>query len=380
MVTIEEAQQSKEQMDIFIEENMGLVGKAIRQLHLPHIDDYVQEGAIGLLKAARRFDLSYGVQFSTYAIPMIIGEIKRHIRDYESFNLIGGLRVSREIRQIFFKSLKYEGYEDSVICKELNITQEKLDEARIAMSTCKWLDADAHSEDNGDAPITLHSIVPCAYNLEEEATDKIFLEEIKNIAEKKCGENAGRVVDLYSKGLTQEEVSKVVGISQVQVSRTFRKIGRKVFNVKGVERMRKRKITAEQLLAECREHGTGTLAWDIIAKKYDMTPGSVSNCISKHKIVKKLKEEAAQNATAQKEKELPMLPENTNVQHKEIEGAKQPEQKRTSLLKPKAWSGKENTYSFDRGRLIITNEEGTLVISDFKTMIQELQELTEKAV
>jgi RNA polymerase sporulation-specific sigma factor len=365
MVTIEEAQQSKEKMDIFIEENMGLVGKAIRQLHLPHIDDYVQEGAIGLLKAARRFDLSYGVQFSTYAIPMIIGEIKRHIRDYESLNLIGGLRVSREIKQIFFKSLKYQGYEDSVICKELNITQEQLDEARIAMSTCKWLDADAHSEDNGDAPITLHSIVPCAYNLEEEATDKIFLEEIKNIAEKKCGENAGRVVDLYSKGLTQEEVSKVVGISQVQVSRTFKKIGRKVFNVKGVERMRERKITPEQLLDECREHGTGKEAVEIIAQKYDMAISSVRQAIYKNHIKSKLM------ATSQED----IKPEN----NQSTEPIMQPEQK-PCLLKPKAWSGKENTYSIENGLLIIANKEGALPVQDIWTMIQELQELAEKAV
>jgi RNA polymerase sporulation-specific sigma factor len=229
MVTIEEAQENSELMDIFISENMGLIRLALKQLHVPLSDDHIQEGAIGLIKAARRFDSSYGVTFSTFAVPKIIGQIRMFIRDYDSSNNISGMRVSREVKGIYFKNLKSECYNDYEFCRKHNLTIDQLKESRLAMSLYKSLDEDVHKVDSGDAPISLHNVVPGLANVEEDAISKVYVDEIKTIVHETFGERETRLIDLYLKGLNQSEIGKEINISQVQVSRTLRKIG-KVLN------------------------------------------------------------------------------------------------------------------------------------------------------
>jgi RNA polymerase sporulation-specific sigma factor len=229
VVTIEEAQRNKELMDIFIDENMGLVRMALKQLHISPTDDHLQEGAIGLIKAARRFDVSFGVTFSTFAVPMIIGQIRMFIRDYDSSNNISGMRVAREVKGLYFKNLKSECYNDYVFCREHNVTMEQLKESRLAMSMYKSLDEDVHKSDGGDAPISLHSVVPGSANVEDDAINKVSIDEIRSIVHETFGEKETRLIDLYLQGLNQGEIGKVINISQVQVSRTLRKIG-KVLN------------------------------------------------------------------------------------------------------------------------------------------------------
>jgi RNA polymerase sporulation-specific sigma factor len=379
MVTIEEAQANSELMDIFINENMGLVRLALKQLHIPHTDDYIQEGAIGLIKAVKRFDTNYGTAFSTYAIPMIEGEIRKYMRNYGTT-----VKVPRDIKSLFYKSLRLEHLTDEEICKELNITMEQLNEARMAMITCKSLDEDVHKDDSGDAPISLHSIIPSEYDVEEDATDTIFLDELRSTEVRKFGEKAAKIIDLYLKGLTQCEIGKSIHISQVQVSRILRKIGRVLKpNIEGGIKLKKQKITCEQLLAECREHGTDKTARKLIADKYGMVTGSVSGCIYKYGICNKLKDEKEQPTVTQ-EKATQVSYANPDVQiihtNKESESVKQHEDKRIPTLKVKAWDGKENTYSFKDGKLVISNGETSLLVADIKAMIRELQELSDKAV
>jgi RNA polymerase sporulation-specific sigma factor len=226
MVTIEEAQANKELMDIFISENMGLVRMALKQLHISPTDDHLQEGAIGLIKAARRFDTSFGVAFSTYAVPKIAGQIRQFIRDYDSSNNISGMRVAREVKGIYFKNIKSHCCNDYEFCRENNLTIEQLKESRIAMSPFKSLDEDAHKGDSDNAPISLHSVVPGSANVEEDAISKVYIDEIKSIVHETFGEKETRLIDLYLQGLNQGEIGKAINISQVQVSRTLRKIGK----------------------------------------------------------------------------------------------------------------------------------------------------------
>lgn len=181
-------------------------------------------------------------------------------------------------------------------------------------------------------------------------------------------DKATRIIDLYRIGLTQEEIGRTIGISQVQVSRILKNIGYVIkYNIKGGMAVRKQKITEEQLLAECMEHGTGKEACEIIAAKYGMMSGSIYGNIRKYRIEEKLRKKRIQGEL---EKEKAQLSESI--------ATIQPEQKKVSTLKPKAWGGKENTYSFQDGKLIITNKEGTLPVEDIKAIIQELQELAEK--
>jgi RNA polymerase sigma factor (sigma-70 family) len=380
MVKIEEAQANKELMDTFINENMGLVGTAIKNLHIPHTEDYIQEGAIGLIKAAKRFDTNYGTTFSTYAVPMIEGEIRRYRREYETT-----VKVPRDIKSIYFKSLRMEHLTDEEICKELNISIKELNEARLAMGYCNSLDTDVHKEDDGDAPITLHSLLASDCNTEEDAVENLLRIDIIDCLFQHLSDKHAEILELHLRGKTQQEIEKLVGLSQPEVSRKLKhivEVGKQI-----AEGGIKLKITKEQLLAECREHGTGKEACKLIADKYRMTPGSVNNCISRHGICKLLKEEKEKSANVQvgiNNKPPVKIAEPVQVKQEvvqikqEAEPAMQPEVKRNSTLKVKAWDGKENTYSFRDGKLIITNEEGTLTVADIKTMIQELQELADK--
>lgn len=382
MITIEEVQANNELMNDFITENMGLVGLALKKTGFPLTDDYRQEGAIGLLKAVRKFDTSRGVQFSTYAVPTIIGEIRRYVRNYTSADNVSGMNVSRELKGIYFKSLKFDGYDDAEICKELNITLEQLEEARVAMSYCRSLDKDSHSEDSGDKATEVYGLIPSKENVEDDVIDNMFFEEFMAYTGREFGEEAVKVLNLYlSNELTQTEVSNLVGMSQVQVSRIFKRVIKnyKQFNEGGTNL----KISIDQLINECREHGTDEIACRYIAKKYNMASGSVKNGIFRNDIKKLLSQEQALvhgpiNIVHGPCSEVKKPVE--TVQPKKVsEPIKWHEDKCVPTLKVRAWDGKENTYSFQEGKLVISNKEGALAVTDFKAMINELQELIAKS-
>jgi RNA polymerase sigma factor (sigma-70 family) len=371
MVTIEEAQGSKELMGIFIEENMGLVGTAIKNLHIPHTEDYIQEGSIGLIKAARRFDASFGTTFSTYAISMIEGEIRRYRREYETT-----VKVPRGIKSIYFKSLRMEHLTDEELCKELNISIKELNEARLAMGHCSSLDTDVHKEDGGDAPITLHSIIASNCNTEDDAIENLFRSEIIDCLFQNLSEKQVEILELHLRGKSQQDIEKEVGLSQPHVSRILRKIinlGKQI-----AEGGIKLKITKDQLLTECKTLGTSEEAIKIIAKKYDMTSIGVKMSIFRNGILEKLEQERKQ-PPAQKIPASQIIPEPIVIsQKKEIEIIQVEEGKKVSMLRVKTWEGKENIYSFQSDMLIIENNDGKVIVEDIETMIRELQELADR--
>lgn len=202
----------------FIVGNMRLVLSLVKRFwsKKANADDVFQVGCVGLIKAIDNFDTSVGVKFSTYAVPMILGEIKRYIRDGNS------LRVSRSIRDTAYKVLKVrEKLEES----DEEVTYDKIaDEMHVAVSEVAYaLDAisdpvslyDPVYDKQGDTLLLMDQISDPKNN-DEAWTEKAALYE----AMSRLNERERNILFLrYFEGKTQTEISEQVGISQAQVSR-----------------------------------------------------------------------------------------------------------------------------------------------------------------
>ena len=196
--------------------NMGLVRSCATRFlgRGVEYEDLVQIGSIGLLRAARAFRPELGCMFSTYAVPLIIGEIKRFLRDD------GMVKVSRQLKSTGMhimktkeRILKESGKEPSLseIATELGITPEEVARALAATSPVSSLSETANED---DAP--LEYFLSDKENPFESITDKIALAEaIKSLTPRRQ-----KIVYLrYFKDLSQSETGKTLGISQVKVSR-----------------------------------------------------------------------------------------------------------------------------------------------------------------
>ncbi len=180
-------------------------------------DDIFQAGCVGLIKAIDNFDLSLGVRFSTYAVPMIIGEIKRLLRDGNS------LRVSRSIRDTAYKVLKtreeIQAETDDeptldMIAKRMDVAVKEVAYALDAISDPVSLYDPVYNK-SGDTLLLLDQLGD-EKNTDENWTEKVALTD----AIEELGEREKRILYLrYYEGRTQTEISEEVGISQAQVSR-----------------------------------------------------------------------------------------------------------------------------------------------------------------
>lgn len=203
----------------FIQGNLRLVLSVIKRFRGrgENPDDLFQVGCIGLIKSIDNFDLNQNVQFSTYAVPMIIGEIRRYLRDNNS------IRVSRSIRDLAYKTISYK----EKFIKENN-REPTLEE--IAKELEVEVEEIAFSLDAIQDPVSLQEPV---FN---DGTDNVFImdqiHDIKNTedkwaenitiyeAMKKLNEKEKMIVDKrFFEGRTQMEVAEEIGISQAQVSR-----------------------------------------------------------------------------------------------------------------------------------------------------------------
>ena len=202
----------------FIVGNMRLVLSLVKRFWAKNAnaDDVFQAGCVGLIKAIDNFDLSVGVKFSTYAVPMIIGEIKRYLRDGNS------LRVSRSIRDTAYRVLKVR---EAIEERDEEATIDKIAaEMEVAVSEVVYA-LDAISD-----PVSLYDPV---YNkagdtlllmdqlCDEKNNDEVWTEHVAlNEAMGRLGKREKRILFLrYYEGKTQTEISEEVGISQAQVSR-----------------------------------------------------------------------------------------------------------------------------------------------------------------
>lgn len=202
----------------FIIGNMRLVLSLVKRFWAKNAnaDDVFQAGCIGLIKAIDNFDLSVGVKFSTYAVPMILGEIKRYLRDGNS------LRVSRSIRDTAYQVLKVrEKIEErdeqatlEKIAEEMNVELKEVVYALDAISDPISLYEPVYNK-SGDTLLLMDQIYD-EKNNDETWTEKVALgDAIKNLEDREK-----KILYLrYYEGKTQTEISEEVGISQAQVSR-----------------------------------------------------------------------------------------------------------------------------------------------------------------
>lgn len=216
--------EDKDAKEILIKINFGLINKITNKFlnRGYEREDIFQIGSIGLIKAINNFKPEFNTKFSTYAVPMIMGEIKRFIRDD------GIIKVNRNLKSIYKKvhyakeklaaKLSREPTLDE-ISKELKIEKEEIVMALEACYSPDYLFDVIHHEDG--SPIMLIDKIPESKDKEEIIIDRIALKDIVGklpIRERQI------VVLRYFQDKTQTEVAKVLNISQVQVSRIEKKI------------------------------------------------------------------------------------------------------------------------------------------------------------
>ncbi len=217
-----------------IEQNLGLVHSIVKKFLGRGYDaeDLFQIGCIGIIKAADKFDLSYNVRFSTYAVPMIMGEIKRFLRDD------GMIKVSRNLKEIAGKvSITREIMEKELgravsvgeIAERIGESAENIVMAMDAAAPAESLYKSVHQGERGD--IYLIDKLAEEDGGENGLIDKIAL---RQLIERLCERDRKIILLRYFKGKTQREISVILGISQVQVSRLEKKILNELrFKLKG---------------------------------------------------------------------------------------------------------------------------------------------------
>lgn len=216
----------KEAQEEFVNENLGLVKSLISRFSNRGYDkdDIFQLGCIGLVKAIHKFDPSYGVRFSTYAVPMIIGEIKRFLRDD------GIIKVSRNLKQIASKVritkdmlMVKHGREITIseIAEELNMEKETVVMALEANIYPDYLHDVIHQNDG--SPIHLIDKVS-EDNSNDEGKRLIDNLSIKEALQKLKPRERQIIVMRYFQDKTQSEIASLMSISQVQVSRIEKKV------------------------------------------------------------------------------------------------------------------------------------------------------------
>ena len=208
--------------DKLVEDNIGLVWSVVRKFggRGQDTDDLFQLGCMGLLKAIKRFDLSYNVRFSTYAVPMIMGEIKRFLRDD------GPIKVSRSVKELAIRAAavsdvlhKKNGEMPSVsmLANELGVESEEVVFALEAAAPPESLYAGEDAE--GVSPL----MARLSGNAEGEGeiVDRIALSQALGTLPAR---ERQIVVFRYFHGKTQSQIAEMLGISQVQVSRLEKKV------------------------------------------------------------------------------------------------------------------------------------------------------------
>ena len=214
----------KEARDRLVMENAGLVWSIVKRFagRGTEVEDLFQIGTIGLLKAIDKFDLSFEVKFSTYAVPLISGEIKRFLRDD------GMIKVSRSLKELSYKAYQVQerlgkelGREPSVaeIAEDLKVAPEELTMAMDACTEVESLHRPVCKKEGQE--MSLMEKVGQSDAAEERVVDQLLLKELL----KNLDKDERKLIYLrYFSEKTQTQVGKELGISQVQVSRMEKKI------------------------------------------------------------------------------------------------------------------------------------------------------------
>lgn len=210
--------------DQLVLENMGLIWSIVRRFQGRghEMEDLFQIGSIGLMKAIDKFDLSYDVRFSTYAVPMIMGEIKRFLRDD------GMIKVSRSLKEMGMKARTVSealtnllGREPTVeeIAREIGASKEEVAASMEAGAEVESLYKTIQKED--DSGLCLMDKIEDENQDQERLLNHMVLSELIH----ELGEKEQEIIlRRYYENQTQTEIARALNISQVQVSRLEKKI------------------------------------------------------------------------------------------------------------------------------------------------------------
>lgn len=227
MKIIERAQNgSKEDMTRLLEDNNGLIWSIVRRFSGRgyEIEDLYQIGSIGFIKAIQRFDTSFEVRLSTYAVPYILGEIKRFIRDD------GPIKVSRSIKELNVKIVELQkeyfnkhGRDITLdeISRELKISKEEITMALDSARPVDSIENAKYTDSKTDKTVSILEQISTGKDEQTEITNRIA---IKNLINELDDKEKEIIMLRYYKQKTQMQVSKIMGITQVQVSRIERKV------------------------------------------------------------------------------------------------------------------------------------------------------------
>ena len=214
---------NEEAMSKLVQSNSGLIWSIVRRFKDRgyELEDLYQIGSLGFIKSIRRFDTNFEVQLSTYAVPYILGEIKRFIRDD------GPIKVSRstkelcvKIRELQKEYLNKKGVEIKIdeISKLLNVSKEEI---AAALDSVNCVDSiyDMNYKDDNEGNVL--DKIPANVEWEKNIVGKIVLKDAIN----KLNDREKKIILLrYFRGSTQSQVAKILGISQVQVSRIEKRV------------------------------------------------------------------------------------------------------------------------------------------------------------
>lgn len=217
---------SKEDMTRLLEDNNGLIWSIVRRFSGRgyEIEDLYQIGSIGFIKAIQRFDTSFEVRLSTYAVPYILGEIKRFIRDD------GPIKVSRSIKELNVKIVELQkeyfnkhGRDITLdeISRELKISKEEITMALDSARPVDSIENAKYTDSKTDKTVSILEQISTGKDEQTEITNRIA---IKNLINELDDREKEIIMLRYYKQKTQMQVSKIMGITQVQVSRIERKV------------------------------------------------------------------------------------------------------------------------------------------------------------
>ena len=212
-----------EAMTNIIENNSGLVWSIVKRFlgRGYEAEDLYQIGCLGFIKAIQRYDVTFQTKISTYAVPYILGEIKRFIRDD------GMIKVSRSIKELAIKirdlQNQYENKEELTISKMSELLKVSTEDINLALEATRPIESINEEAYEGSDKNTILKIDQIENKKDEmnNIVDKIALKDL--IGELK--EREKQIILLrYYRGKTQTQISKLLGISQVQVSRIEKKV------------------------------------------------------------------------------------------------------------------------------------------------------------
>ena len=229
LALIEQAHQGdKTAREMIVEENLGLVFTVVKRFlgRGCEMEDLVQIGSIGLLKAIDKFDLGFEVKFSTYAVPLIAGEIKRFLRDD------GMIKVSRSLKEMAAQIYSTKDQMEKRLGREPMMEELELElglsgeEMMLALESCSEIESIYRPVYQGDGnAVLLMDKLEEKENANEKILNHMLLEQLLKLLE----EQERRLIDLrYFRDKTQMETARELGLTQVQVSRMEKKILKKM--------------------------------------------------------------------------------------------------------------------------------------------------------